>query len=317
MDNARKLIDMAVRCGANAVKFQKRDIASELTKEAYDRVYDSHNSFGHTYGEHREFLELDEEQHKELKEYSLAQGITYFCTPCDIPSVEMMERLGVPFYKVASRDLTNLPTLDAIAKTGKPVILSTGMASLEDIEQALEVLGNRPESILILQCTSQYPAELEKVNLRAMSTLREKFKKITGFSDHTAGIIASVTASILGAAVIEKHITLSRAMKGSDQAGSLEETGLKLMVKYIREAEKSLGDGVKAVDPVTRPAKEKLARSITSKVPIPEGTILEEAMLCLKSPGTGLKWAEKELLIGKKSLQAIPPDVTLTPEMFE
>ena len=317
MDNARKLIDMAVRCGANAVKFQKRDIASELTKEAYDRVYDSHNSFGHTYGEHREFLELDEEQHKELKEYSLAQGITYFCTPCDIPSVEMMERLGVPFYKVASRDLTNLPTLDAIAKTGKPVILSTGMASLEDIEQALEVLGNRPESILILQCTSQYPAELEKVNLRAMSTLREKFKKITGFSDHTAGIIASVTASILGAAVIEKHITLSRAMKGSDQAGSLEETGLKLMVKYIREAEKSLGDGIKAVDPVTRPAKEKLARSITSKVPIPAGTILEEAMLCLKSPGTGLKWAEKELLIGKKSRQAIPSDVTLTPEMFE
>ncbi len=317
MENAKKLIDMAVRCGANAVKFQKRNIGSELTKEAFDRVYDSPNSFARTYGEHRMFLELDEDQHKELKEYALAQGITYFCTPCDIPSVEMMERLGVPFYKVASRDLTNLPTLDAIASTGKPVIISTGMASMEDIEDALEVMENRPESVIILQCISQYPADLERVNLRAMETLRSRFGKVTGFSDHTTGIIASITASILGAAVIEKHITLSRAMKGSDHAGSLEEPGLKLMIKYIREAEKTLGDGIKEVDPVTTGAKEKLARSVTSRVAIKAGTVLTEDMLCLKSPGTGLKWKERAQLLGKTSKVDIDPDVTLNPDMFK
>ena len=130
-----------------------------------------------------------------------------------------------------------------MAKTGKPIIISTGMASLQDIDEALEVLGRDREDIIILQCISQYPADLEKVNLKVMDTLRERYKKIVGFSDHTTGVIASVTASILGAAVIEKHITLSRAMKGSDQAGSLEETGLRLMIKYIREASKTLGDG--------------------------------------------------------------------------
>ncbi|MCG8332866.1 MAG: N-acetylneuraminate synthase family protein [Chitinophagales bacterium] len=317
MENAKKLIDMAVRCGANAVKFQKRDIPSELTQEAFDKVYDSPNSFARTYGEHRMFLELDESQHKELKEYALAQGIIYFCTPCDVPSVEMMERLNVPFYKVASRDLTNLLTLEAIAKTGKPVIISTGMASIQDIEDALNALGNGPSDIIILQCISQYPADLERVNLKAMHTLRKRFNKIIGFSDHTTGIIASVAASIMRAAVIEKHITLSRAMKGSDQAGSLEETGLKLMIKYIRESEKAMGDGIKEVDPATKAAKEKLARSLTSKINIPKGTILTEDMLCLKSPGTGLKWIEKNQLLGKASLQDIPADVTLVSEMFE
>ncbi len=316
METAKKLIDMAVRCGADAVKFQKRDIPSELTKEAYDRIYDSPNSFGRTYGEHRIALELDEQQHMELKEYSQARGIPYFCTPCDIPSVEMMERIGVPFYKVASRDLTNLPTLAAMAKTKKPVIISTGMASLQDIEDALEVLGKDRDDIIILQCISQYPAELENVNLKVMDTLREKYGKVTGFSDHTPGIIASVVAAVRGAAVIEKHITLSRAMKGSDQAGSLEENGLKLMMKYIRESEKLEGDGIKVVNPATKAAKDKLARSLTSKVKISKGTILTEEMLCLKSPGTGLKWIQKDLIIGKMAAKDIEPDCTLEADDF-
>lgn len=316
MDNAKKLIDMAVRCGADAVKFQKRDIPSELTKEAFDRIYDSPNSFGHTYGEHRMFLELDEQQHMELKEYAQSKGIPYFCTPCDVPSVEMMERIGVPFYKVASRDLTNLPTLEAIAKTKKPVIISTGMASIEEIEEAIDVLGKDRKDILILQCISQYPAELEKVNLKAMDTIRERFGKIVGFSDHTTGIIASVTASVLGAAVIEKHITLSRAMKGSDQAGSLEENGLRLMIKYIRESAKTIGDGVKVPDPATEAAKVKLARSITSREPIPQGVKVTEDMLCLKSPGNGLKWSERGKLIGKTANQDIPADQTLWEKDF-
>lgn len=314
---AKELIDMAVRCGANAVKFQKRDIPSELTKEAFERIYDSPNSFGRTYGEHRIFLELDESQHIELKEYALSKGITYFCTPCDIPSVEIMERIGVPFYKVASRDLTNLPTLEAIAETGKPIIISTGMASIEDIDDALEVLGRKRQDIIILQCISQYPATMENVNLRVMQTLRDKFGKITGFSDHTPGIIASVAASVMGAAVVEKHITLSRAMKGSDQAGSLEEPGLKKMIEYIRLSEKAKGDGIKVFNPATNSAKMKLARSVTSKVDIKEGTVVSEEMICLKSPGDGLLWRDRGLIIGKKANKDISADSTLSPNDFE
>ena len=314
---AKQLIDMAVDAGANAVKFQKRDMTSELTKEAFDKPYENPNSFGKTYGEHRLALELNEAQHKELKEYAQARGITYFVTPTDIPSVALMERLDVPFYKVASRDLTNIPLLKRLSKTNKPVIISTGMASLEDIDDAIEVLGKDRKDIIILQCISQYPADLERVNLKVMDTLKKRYGKIVGFSDHTTGIVASVTASILGASVIEKHITLNKAMKGSDHAGSAEKEEFTKMIQFIRDARKTIGDGVKIIDPVTQAAKEKLARSLVSKVPIKKGTVLSEEMLVLKSPGTGLKWKEKHLIIGKKAKEDIPGDVTLKLEMFD
>jgi len=317
VDLAKKLIDMSVRCGANAVKFQKRDIPSELTKEAYDKPYDNPNSFGKTYGEHREFLELNEEQHKELREYAQAQGITYFCTPCDVPSVELLERIGCPYYKVASRDLTNIPLLEKLGKTGKPVIISTGMASIEDIDDALNALGLGNDQVVIMQCTSEYPCAIENVNLKAMLSLREKYGYLTGLSDHTSGVVVSTAAAVMGATMIEKHVTLDRTMKGTDQPGSLEEAGLKKLVEYIRAVELAMGDGIKDVNPSTKAAKEKLARSITSKVNIKKGDILTEEMLCLKSPGTGLKWREKGLIIGKKCLHDIDQDVTLKIEDFE
>jgi sialic acid synthase SpsE len=229
----------------------------------------------------------------------------------------MMERLDVPFYKVASRDLTNLPLLERIARTGKPVIISTGMADMEDIRDALDVLGKDRDDIIILQCISQYPADLERVNLRAMDTMRKAFGKIVGYSDHTTGIVAPVTAAILGAAVIEKHITLNKAMKGSDHAASAEREELTKMVQFIRDARKTLGDGVKAVDPATAAAKAKLARSLTSKVDIAPGTVLTEDMLTLKSPGTGLKWKEKDKILGKKAKVFIEADTTLSEDMFE
>ncbi len=314
---AKKLIDIAVQCGANAVKFQKRDIPSELTKEAFDKPYDNPNSFGRTYGEHRIFLELDEAQHLELKEYAMAAGITYFCTPCDVPSLELLERIGCPFYKVASRDLTNIPLLEKLGKTGKPVIISTGMADFDDIDEALKALGKGPESVVIMQCTSEYPCKLENVNLRAMATLRNKYHYLVGLSDHTSGVIISAAAAVMGAVMIEKHITLDRTMKGTDQPGSLEEAGLKKLVEYIRATEIAKGDGEKLVNPATKAAKEKLARSLTSKVFIAKGTVITEDLLTLKSPGTGLKWVQRYLFLGKKALHDIDPDVTLTETDFE
>jgi sialic acid synthase len=315
MKIAKQLIDMAVSCGANAVKFQKRDIPSELTKEAFDKPYDNPNSFGRTYGEHRMFLELDEAQHLELKEYANAQGITYFCTPCDVPSVELLERIGCPFYKVASRDLTNIPLLERLAKTGKNVIISTGMADIEDIEDALEALQANPEKVIIMQCTSEYPCKPENVNLRAMATLEQRFGYLVGLSDHTSGVIISAAAATMGAVMVEKHITLNRSMKGTDQPGSLEKAGLEKLIKYIRAIELAMGDGIKEVNPATKAAKEKLARSLTSSVFIPAGTTITESMLCLKSPGTGLKWKQRSLIVGKKAKADIPPDVTIFENM--
>jgi sialic acid synthase len=314
--NAKQLIDIAVRCGANAVKFQKRDIASELTKEAFDRPYDNPNSFGKTYGEHRLFLELDEEQHLELKEYAMAVGITYFCTPCDIPSVELLERIGCPSYKVASRDLTNIPLLEKLGSLAKPVIISTGMADLNDIDTALKALKATSEKVVIMQCTSEYPCKLENVNLKAMDTLRRKYGYLVGLSDHTSGVIISAAASVLGAIMIEKHITLDRTMKGTDQPGSLEEAGLKKLIQYIKATEIAMGDGEKIINPATQASKEKLARSLTSKIKIAKGTVLTEDMLTLKSPGTGLKWIDKDKILGKKANRNIESDVTLKPEDF-
>lgn len=314
---AKKLIEMAVRCGANAVKFQKRDIPSELTKEAYNKPYDNPNSFGKTYGEHREYLELNEDQHLELKEYANSLGITYFCTPCDIQSVEIMERIESPFYKVASRDLTNIPLLQRLSQTKKPIILSTGMADITDITDALKTLEASPVSTAILQCTSEYPTKLDNVNLKAIKTLKKKFGLVTGLSDHTSGVVISVAASVMGASIIEKHITLDRTMKGTDQPGALEEYGLYKLIDYIRATERAMGNGLIDANPATESAKIKLSRSITSKVMIKKGEILNEDMITLKSPGDGFKWREKDILIGKKAIHDIEADVTLRKDFFD
>lgn len=314
---AKRLIDMAARCGATAVKFQKRDIRWDLTEEAYNRPYENPNSFGKTYGEHREYLELSEEEHLELREFALANRLVYFCTPCDPPSVEMMERIGNPFYKVASRDITNIPLLKMIAATGKPVLLSTGMAGLQEIREALEALGDGPAGIVLLQCTSQYPTDVDEVNLKAIATLREEFQVPVGLSDHTPGVITGVAGAVLGAAVVEKHITLSRAMPGSDHAAALEEEGLRRLVQYIRLCERARGSGIKEISPAAKQAQQKLGRSLVSRIPLPSGTALTEEMLVLKSPGTGLQWRERDRILGKKAKVDVPADVLLSEDQFE
>ena len=316
MSIAKRLIEMAARCGADAVKFQKRDVRWDLTDDAYRQPYEGPNSFGATYGAHREFLELNEDQHRDLREYALAHGLVYMCTACDDPSVDVMERIGNPIYKVASRDITNIPLLARIARARKPVILSTGMAGLREIREALDALGKLPPAIILLQAISQYPADLERVNLRAMHTMRREFKLLTGLSDHTPGVIASVAASIMGACVIEKHITLARAMKGTDHAGSLEEEGLRRVVRYIRGAELAMGDGQKEYDDAAEPARLKLGRSLTTRVAVPSGTVLTEDMLTLRSPGTGLSWRDRHQIVGKMAIRDLGANETCLAEDF-
>jgi len=317
IDLAKKLIDMAIRSGVDAVKFQKRDIPSELTSEAFNKVYDSPNSFARTYGEHRIFLELKEQEHKELKEYCDLKGIIYFCTPCDVPSVELLERINCPFYKVASRDLSNDLLLNKLSKIDKPIIISTGMADYDEIDHAISILNKPKNKLIIMQCTSQYPCSFDNVNLNVIKTLKDKYGYATGFSDHTPGVLASVIATIMGAVVIEKHITLDKLMKGTDQPGSLEEQELSQLVKEINIAKRVIGSSEKSINESTQSAKIKLRRSITSKSDIKKGEILNVNMITLKSPGDGLLYRDKGLLLGRKALKNIQKDTTLKIDDFE
>ena len=314
---AKKLIDMCYECNIKLVKFQKRDIETEFTKEAYNKPYLNKNSFGETYGEHREFLELNKEQHKEIKKYANDKGVVYFCTPCDIPFLKIMEEIECPFYKVASRDITNIPLLKELGKIGKPVIISTGMADYDDIELALKTLNLPDNKVVILQCTSEYPCPPENCNLNVLTTFKKRFKNLIGLSDHSSGILAPTIACLLGVSIIEKHITLDRSMKGTDQSGSLEFDGLKKLQKYINDIPKYLGSFDKKTEDNILVNKNKLMKSITSNQNIKKGEILTEDMICLKCPGSGLLWKEKEKVVGKKANIDIDHDMTLLLDWFE
>ncbi len=313
---AKRLIDMCDEAGVKLVKFQKRDIAAEFTKEAYNKPYLGRNSFGKIYGEHREFLEFNKEQHAELKRYANEKGLTYFCTPCDVPSVELLEEIGCPFYKVASRDITNIPLLKKLGTLNKPVIISTGMAEYEDIDLALQALNLPSNMVIIMQCTSQYPCSDANCNLNVITSLKEKYDNEIGFSDHTSGLLAATIASVLGATIIEKHVTLARSMKGTDQAGSLEFEGLRKLVKYTKSVPIMKGSYEKVFCPDVVSAKHKLMKSLTCTRIIKQGEIITENMLTLKCPGTGLMWKNRSLILGKKAIREIPEDTTLSVNDF-
>jgi sialic acid synthase len=314
---ARRLIDGVAESGADAVKFCKRHLPSELTSEAARRPYAGPQSFGPTYGEHRRALELSPAQHAELREYAQAARssgpkLTYFATACDPRSVDDLEAIGAAFYKIASRDLTNLPLLDHVARTGKPVVLSCGMDSLDEISQALDTVRMHHDQIVLLHCTSAYPTPYEDVNLRAMQTLRREFDVLVGLSDHSVGAAVPLAAVALGAVLIEKHVTLGRRMKGTDHPCSLELPELREMVRGIRAIEQALGDGVKRVPACVTAIKIKLGRSVVSRCEIPRGTRVTEEMLCLKCAGGGLTWFDRKRIVGRVARRDIEVDETLT-----
>lgn len=312
LQTARQLIDAAAEAGVDAVKFCKRDIDSELTAEAFQRPYNSPHSYGRTYGEHRRALELSRLQHAELSDYAAAQGVTYFSTACDARSVEDLELIEVPFYKVASRDLTNVPLLECIAATAKPVILSCGMDGPDAISQALDVVCREHSQVVLLQCTSSYPTQPRDANLRAIPTLRQQFGIHVGYSDHTLGGTVTLGAVALGAVMIEKHITLDRSQRGRDHACSVTPAELRQLVADIRTIEAALGDGIKRVPECVASAKERLGRSLVTRCSIPRGMRVTEDMLCLKSAGQGLPWQERQRLLGRIATRDIPADACLS-----
>src|SRR3989344_5641925 len=254
--NALKLIDVAVNAGCDAVKFQKRTIELVYTPEELAKPRE--NPFGPTNGHLKRGLEFSREQYGVIDSYCKKKEILWFASPWDIQSVDFLEQFNVPCYKIASASLTDDSLLRHIKSKGKPIILSTGMSTIVQIEHAVDVLGK--DDLMILHCTSTYPSRLEELNLKVIPWMKEYFGVPIGYSSHDSGIVEPVVAVVLGACCVEKHITLDRASWGTDQAASLERQRLELVVRDIRNLPVILGDGKKIVYESEKPIIEKLRK---------------------------------------------------------
>ena len=302
----------------DAVKLTKRDLAEELSSSQMNRPYDTPNSFGKTYGEHRQFLELSDEEHYEVYKYAKSLGLDFVETLCAKGCLSLLRLFTPDRLKVASRDLTNLPLLEALAETRIPIILSTGMAGKKELDEALEVITKYHDNIAILHCVSQYPTEPDNLNLLTIRYLQKYYGQYTiGFSDHTIGIAAPIVAVGMGAKIIEKHITIDRGMKGTDQKGSLGPDGVRRMVRDIRLVEHWLGTEDLYIDQSVAASKVKLERSIASNKDLKVGHIITENDIHMLSPGDGFKWSERSLLIGKKLKTFVPKNEIIYPKYLD
>ncbi|MDP8922538.1 MAG: N-acetylneuraminate synthase family protein [Chloroflexota bacterium] len=309
---AKRLVDIAADAGADAVKFQKRTISDILIAEALMRPYTVPTSLGATYGEHREKLELSSEDFAMLRDHARARGITLLASAWDIKSVDLLDDLGIPAFKIASADCSNLPLVEYTAKKGKPVLLSTGMSEMAEVEEAVATVRRHTDQLVLFQCTSTYPADNDQINLRVIQTYRERFGCVVGYSGHERGLAPTEAAVALGASVVERHFTIDRTMIGPDHAASLEPTGLQRLIRNIRNIEKALGSPEKRILEAEKKVRERLAKSIVARRDIPAGTTITADMLTVKGPGTGLKPGVMPLLVGVVAESPIPGD-TLVP----
>jgi N,N'-diacetyllegionaminate synthase len=309
---ARQLIEVAAQAGADLVKFQTFDagrLVTPLAEKASYQVRNTNTLESQHSMLHR--LELSREMHEDLIRHCRACGIGFFSTGFDCESVDLLAQMGLDRFKIPSGEITNLPYLRHVGRYGKPVILSSGMANLGEIEAALEALehaGTARERITVLHCTTQYPAPMAEVNLRAMLTIRDAFRVAVGYSDHTLGIEVAISAVALGASVIEKHVTLDRTLPGPDHQASLEPAEFAAMVAAIRNIELALGDGIK------RPAASELQnrpiarKSIVAACEIRAGEQFTPTNLAVKRPGTGLSPMRWDEVIGHRAPRDFVPD---------
>lgn len=302
----------------DAIKLTRRDLKEELSASQMAAPYNSPHSFGKTYGEHREFLELNDEEHFEVYKHAKSKGLDVVETLCAIGTLKMLKLFTPDKLKVASRDLTNLPLLEAMAETKIPIILSLGMSGKQELDEALEIITKQHSNISILHCVSQYPTHPKNVNLNSITYLQKNYSQYTiGYSDHTIGISAPTAAVAMGAKIIEKHITIDRRMKGTDQAGSLGPDGVNRMIRDIRITEMSMGVEDLIVPDDVKTAKQKLERSIATKRELKIGEIITESDIHLLSPGDGFKWSEKDKVIGKTVKVNIHKDEIIYPNLID
>jgi N-acetylneuraminate synthase/sialic acid synthase len=278
----------------------------------YEKPYDNENSFGATYGEHREALEFGRDEYLELQHYARELGITFFATAFDIPSADFLADLDMPAYKVASGDLRNIPLLQHVASFGKPVLVSTGGATMGDVERAYATVMAINPRLGILQCTAGYPAAFEELDLRVITSYRERFPDaVVGLSGHDNGIAMGPVAYVLGARVVEKHFTFNRAAKGTDHSFSLEPVGLRKLVRDLQRVRSALGDGVKKVYPSEQGPILKMSKKLVAARDLPTGHVLKPEDVALKSPGDGLPPHMLDVVVGRTLLRPLKADDTI------
>ena len=318
---AKELIDVAANAKADAVKFQTYTAEGLYSRKTPNPSYLKNKqllkSDTETVWELIKRVEIPWEWHDELAAHAAAAGIHFLSTPFEEAAVDVLEKVGVPAYKIASYEITHLPLIEHAARTGKPLLISTGMASLADIERALDTANAAGcDQIALLHCASSYPAEFDILNLRAIGTLAQAFGVPIGYSDHTIGHTADVVSVALGATLIEKHYTLSRSMDGPDHGFALEPAELAGMVTAIREAEASLGSPIKRVTEAEGELYRLARRSLVAARPIAAGQRIELADIAIKRPGYGIPVYEREALVGRVASHAIEDDEILQWGMF-
>ena len=306
VEQCKQLFKAAKEAGANAVKLQKRDNRALFTKAMYDSAYNSENAYAPTYGAHREFLEFGRSEYQELKAYANELGITFFSTAFDMPSADFLEALDPPAFKIASGDVTNIPLLKHVAKFGRPMFVSTGGATMAEVQRAYDAIMPINTQLSIMQCTSGYPPAFEDLNMRVIQTYRDAFPDIViGFSAHDSGIAMGLAGYILGARVIEKHFTLNRALKGTDHAFSLEPQGLGKLIRDLRRARIAMGDGVKRRFPSEDAPLFKMGKKIVAARNLPAGHVIEESDITYKCPADGLPPYFYDQVIGRRLVVAL------------
>jgi sialic acid synthase len=319
VEKAKDLIRVAKECGADAVKFQKRDNRTLFTREFYDSLYDNENSFGATYGEHREALELGREEWAELRNFARGLDVGFVAAAFDHRSADLLADLDISAFKFASGDLLNVPLLRHVASFGKPIFLSTGGGTAEDIDRAVQTILPLNAQLAVLHCTASYPAEVEDLNLRVITTLRERYPDLViGLSDHHNGIAMAVVAHMLGARVIEKHFTLNHAWKGTDHAFSLMPDGMRKLVRDLRRVPVALGDGVKRRLPSEERPLLKMGKKLVAARSLDAGHVLAEDDVAIKSPADGgLPPYELERLVGRRLRRPLAVEENVTLEDLE
>jgi len=310
MDMAERLVLSAKAAGADAVKFQTF-CADRLAGKSAEKAHYQKQDGNACESQHAMLsrLSLNLEQHRELLQFGRHTGITFLSSPFDEGSADWLSTLDVPLFKIGSGEITNFPLLESVAKKGKPIILSTGMSRLGEVEAAVQTIQDAGcRELTLLHCTSSYPADPADSNLRAMRTLQRAFNLPVGYSDHTPGIEVSVAAVALGAAVIEKHLTLDKTLPGPDHRASLNPEEFKSMVDAIRTVEAALGDGVKRAVPSEFNTRDVARKSLVAAIDISEGTVLNETHIAIKRPGTGLPPGQMPMLMGRKVKRSIRAD---------
>ncbi|KAF0309743.1 Sialic acid synthase [Amphibalanus amphitrite] len=327
VDIAKRMIDMAKRCGADCVKLQKSSLPDKFAGSALRRPYEGPHSWGATYGEHKAHLELSRSAYRELQEYAKQAGtraaslvdILFTASAMDPVSAEFLEELDVPFVKVGSGDADNLPMISEIAGRGRPVVVSTGMQSLETVRRVYELVLRHTSQLALLQCTSAYPTPDEHVHLRVLQQYQQAFPRtVIGYSGHEQGTAITVAAVALGAKIVERHVTLDHSWRGSDHACSLEPAQLTALVSDIRRLELALGTPAKAVQPSEHACWLKLGKTVVARRELAAGCRLTAADLAVKvAEPKGWRPERLNQLVGRRLRTALQADDSVTDDVLE